>query len=275
MLSWIFCKDTNPWDLIENFQAGLTAASIFCGFFTGLISALPSIVSERKLKKASTLFLTGFVISFSTTALSSVAYSLCIDSIANAGTIFPKSVIRFFWWLLLSLGLSCSFGFLHGNLKSLCKAIMGITPAFIITGAVIDKPFFNDLNYLYSFLLMGSTLGMGFALAWELLKEGWLDEYIGFGITIRYFLDTEEFSAGSAINNDLTLNDGPDTLFYIMEKDGVHVFELQDREFRACVNNSKFRYRALAEGDKITIGERDLIYHTTRSHAKDSMLELS
>lgn len=152
---------------------------------------------------------------------------------------------------------------------------MGITPSFIIAGALIDKMVFNDPDYLLSFIFLGAMVGLGFYIAWELLKEAWLDEYICKGITFRYYLDDKEFTAGSADENDLTLQDGPETLFYINEKDGVHIFELHDTEFRACVNNSKFRYRALIEGDKINIPPRDFIYHTNVSHVKDEMPELS
>ena len=275
LFSWMFYREGNPWDLIGNFQTGLMTASIFCGFFASLINTFPIIIMERKLRKASTYFLSAFVIAFSLTALSSVVYSISIESFINFGSNIPNSVFRFFWWLLLSISLSCTFGFLHGNFKNLCKALMGITPSFIIAGALIDKMLLNNPNYLLSFLLIGGMLGLGFYIAWELLKEAWLDEYVGHGITFRYYLDDNEFSAGSADENDLALQEGPETLFYINEKDGVHIFELQDTEFRACVNNSKFRYRALIEGDKINVITREFVYHTNISHVKDEMPELS
>ena len=273
--SWMFYREGNPWDLIGNFQTVLMTASIFCAFFASLIKTFPIIIMERKLKKASTYFLSSFAITFSLTALSSVIYSISIESIVNSGSNIPNSVFRFFWWLFLSISLSCSFGFLHGNLKNLCKALMGITPSFIIAGALIDKIMLTNPNYLLTFLLLGGMLGLGFYIAWELLKEAWLDEYICSGITFRYYIDDDEFSVGSADENDMTLQNGPEILFYIKEKDGVHIFELRDTEFRACVNNSKFRYRALIEGDKINVIPREFIYHTTVSHIKDEMPELS
>ena len=273
--SWMFYREGNPWDLIGNFQTSLLTASIFCGFFASLITMLPIVIMERKLRKASTYFLSAFVIAFSLTALSSVVYSLCIEYLFNFGTEIPNSVFRFFWWLILSISLSCSFGFLHGNLKNLCKALMGITPSFIIAGALVDKMLLGNHSLVLTFLLLGGTLGLGFYITWELLKEAWLDEYICTGITFRYYLDDSEFSAGSADDNDMTLQDGPESLFQIKEKDGVHIFELNDTEFRACVNNSKFRYRALVEGDKINVLPREFIYHTKFSHIKDEMPELS
>lgn len=275
LFSWLLFPNVNSWDLMENFLAGLMATSSFCGFFTGLASAFPVLIAEKRYKKASTYFVSGFVSAFATTALTSVAYSFVIEELQITGTNLPNSVIRFFWWFLLSLGLSCSFGYLHGTTKSLCKALMGITPAFIITGALVDKMLVNDPNYMFTFLLLGIMLGLGFSVSWEVLKESWLDEYAGHGITFRYFLDTEEFYAGSADENDLTLQEGPEILFSITEKDGVHIFELQNQYLKTQVNNSNFRYRTLTEGDKITIGDRDFIYHTTFSHSKNEMYQLS
>ena len=151
---------------------------------------------------------------------------------------------------------------------------MGFIPAFIVAGALIDKIFALDSNYMLSFLFLGLMIGLGHAIVWDLLKEGWLDEYRGSGISFRYYLEGE-FSAGSSNECDLSLQEGPEILFYITEKDSVHVFELQDSEFRACVNNSKFRYRALVDGDKINVGERAFIYHSSYSRIREEMPELN
>ncbi len=272
LISWLLYRGGNPWDLIGNFQISLITSSVFCGFFAGLVSFLPILVMERKLKKAINYLFSAFIICFSITALGSVVYSLIMESIINNGTNIANSVLRFFWWLLLAIELSCGFGFLHNSIKVLCKTLMGFTPAFIISGALVDKIFVIDSNYMFSFLFLGLMIGLGFAIAWELLKEGWLDEYRGYGITFRYYIEGE-FSAGSSDECDLTLQDGPENLFIITEKDSVHIFELQDKEFRAAVNSSKFRYRALVDGDKINIGKRDFIYHSTYSRLKDEMPE--
>lgn len=270
--SWLVYRGGNPWDLAGSFQTSLMATSLFCAFFVGLISVFPILIMERKLKKASNYFLSAFVITFSITALISVIYSFSLEYIINTGRNIPNSVYRFFWWLLLSIGLSCSFGFLHENVKILCRALMGITPALIISGALIERMFLMDNPYLLSLLFIGGMLGLGYAIVWELLKEAWLDEYVKFGIIFRYYLDDNEFSAGSSEECDLTVAEGPEILFCITEKDGVHIFELQDTNFRASVNNSKFRYRALIDGDKINIGDRSFIYHTSVSHVRDEEL---
>ena len=273
LISWLLYRGGNPWDLIGNFQTSLTISSVFCGFFAGLVSSLPILVMERKIRKATNYLLSAFIICFSITALGSVIYSFVMEYIINNGTHIATAVLRFFWWLLLAIGLSCSFGFLYNSLKILCKTLMGFTPAFIIAGALIDKTFLINSNYLLSFLLLGLMIGLGYAIAWELLKEGWLDEYRGHGITFRYYLEGE-FSAGSSDECDLTLQDGPEVIFYITEKESVHIFELQGNDFRACVNSSKFRYRALVDGDKINIGERSFIYHSSYSRVKEEMPDL-
>ena len=272
LISWLLYRGGNPWDLLGNFQISLMASSIFCGMFSGLVSSTQILVMERKVKKATNYFLSSFIVCFSITALGSVVYSLIMESVINNGTQLSTSVLRFFWWLLLAIELSCGFGFLHNSLKVLCKTLMGFTPAFIIAGALVDKTFLLDNNYLLSFLFLGLIIGLSFAIAWELLKEGWLDEYRGYGITFRYYLEGE-FSAGSSDECDLTLQDGPETLFIIVERDSVHIFELQVNEFRASVNGSKFRYRALVDGDKINVGERAFIYHSTYSRIKEEMPE--
>ena len=229
---------------------------------------------ERRFYKALNYFISSFLICFSLTALGSVIYSIIMESIINTGANIPLTVLRFFWWLLLAIGLSCTFSFLYSSLKMLCKTLMGFIPAFIVAGALIDKISLFDNNYLLSFLFLGLMIGIGHAIVIDLLKEGWLDEYRGAGITFRYYLE-DEFSAGTSNECDLTLQEGPEILFYITEKDSVHVFELQDSEFRASVNGSKFRYRALVDGDKINIGERAFIYHSSYSRIREEMPELN
>ena len=172
----------------------------------------------------------------------------------------------------MAIELAAGFGFIHNSMNDLCKTLMGFTPSFIIAGALLDKTLLLDNNYLLSFLFLGLINGLGFSISWELLKEGWLDEYRGSGITFRYYLE-EDFSAGSSEECDLTLDNEPDVLFYITEKDSVHIFELQDSNFRASVNGSKFRYRALVDGDKINVGERSFIYHSSYSRIKEEMPE--
>lgn len=273
-LSWLLYRGGNPWDLLGNFQVSLMTSSMFCGLFAGLISSIPIIIMERRFYKALNYFVSPFLICFSLTALGSVIYSIIMESIIDSGAIIPLTVLRFFWWLLLAIGLSCTFSFLYSSLKMLCKTLMGFIPAFIVTGALIDKIFLLDNNYILSFLFLGLMIGIGHAIAIDLLKEGWLDEYRGSGITFRYYLE-DEFSAGNSNECDLSLPEGPEVLFYITEKDSVHIFELQDSEFRASVNGSKFRYRALVDGDKINIGERDFIYHSSFSRIREEMPELN
>ena len=272
LISWLIYPSGNSLDLIGNFQTSLIASSFFSGLFTGLVFAMPILIREGRIKKSLNYFVSAFIISFSVTALGNVAYSLIIKAIIESGANINTSVLRFFWWLFFAIEMSCGFGFLHNSTKILCKTLMGFTPAFIIAGALLDKTFLSENNYLLSFLFLGFTVSLGFSIAWELLKEGCLDEYRGHRITFRYFLE-EEFSAGSSDECDLTLENEPDNLFFITEKDGCHVFELQGNEFRASVNGSKFRYRVLVDGDKINIGNRTFIYHSSFSRIREEMPE--
>ena len=206
LISWLFYRGGNPWDLIGNFQNSLMISSMFCGLFAGFISSFPILVMERRINKVLYYCISPFIICFSLTALGSVIYSLIMESLINSGANIPSTVLRFFWWLLLAIGLSCTFSFLHNSLKILCKTLIGFTPAFIIAGALVDKIVLLDTNYLLSFLFLGLMIGLGYAIAYELLKEGWLDEYRGYDITFRYYLDDEEFRADSLYYNCSHLN---------------------------------------------------------------------
>lgn len=272
LISWLTYRGGNPWDLIGNFQISLITSSIFCGFFASLVLAIPIIVMEKRIKKAAHYFASAFSVCFSLTALGSVVYSLVMESIINSGVNIAPSILRFFWWLLLAIELSSSIAFLHNSIKILCKSLIGFTPSFIIAGALIDKTTSLDSNYFLSFIFLGFIIGLGYSIVWELLKIGWLDEYRGHGITFRYYLD-DDFSAGSSDECDLTLENEPEVLFIITEKDSGHVFELQGNDFRASVNGSKFRYRALVDGDKINIGKRSFIYHCSFSQIREELPE--
>lgn len=275
IITWLVYRNGNPWDLLQNFQSGLLTSGVFCGLFTSLVSALPILIMERRFSKVANYMLSGFVISFSITALGGVIYSLLIRPIISPEEIIPTSVLRFLWWFLLAICISLSFGFLNSSFKAFCKTLMGLTPSFIIAGALSDKLFNTDSKYMLSFIFMGFIIGMGHAIAQEILKEAWLDEYKGFGITFRYYLSESDFSAGSSDENDMTLKEGPELLFLIKEKDGVNIFELQTKTLEASVNKSKFRYRALVDGDKINIPNHEIVYHTKFSHIRDEMPALS
>ena len=124
-----------------------------------------------------------------------------------------------------------------------------------------------------SFLLLGGVTGSGFAIAWELLKESWLDEYPGHFVFFRYYIDASEFIAGSTDDCDLSLPEGPETLFIITEKDGLHTIEAQDEDLSLRVNHARFRYRVLVDGDSIVVGERVFIYHSKLARSRDIMPE--
>lgn len=150
---------------------------------------------------------------------------------------------------------------------------MGLTPALMIAGAFVDRIFLSDSNSLMAFLLLGGVTGSGFAIAWELLKESWLDEYVGYQIIFRYYIDGPEFIAGSTDDCDLSLPEGPETLFVITEKDGLHTIEAHSEDVSLKINHSRFRYRILVDGDSIVVGQRVLIYHSKLARSRDVMPE--
>jgi len=268
--AWLIAPDTNPWNLIENFQTGLLVTGVFCGLFSGLVSSLPVIFMERKFAKAGAYWISATSIGLSITMLGAVIFAIIAD-FAGAWVVLPSGVMRFFWWLFLSLCLAASFGVLHNSLKIMCRTMMGLTPAFVIAGSSIDRFIHNHL--LLSFLFLGAMIGFGFALAWELLKESWLDEERSRLIVFRYYIDAHEFLAGSADECDLTLAEGPPHLFAISEKDGMHVVEALEDEHVIKVNRTALRYRVLVDGDIITVGDRVFVYHSRLARSRDVLPE--
>ncbi len=268
--AWLVAPDSNPWNLVENFQAGLLVTGVFCGLFSGLVSSLPIIFMERRFTKAGACWISATSIGLSITMLGAVVFAI-IGDFTSSLVLLPTGVMRFFWWLFLSVCLAASFGVLHNSFKIMCRTLMGLTPAFIIAGASIDR--FIHHHLLLSFLFLGSMIGFGFALAWELLKESWLDEERGRFVTFRYYIDGSEFLAGAADECDLTLPEGPQHLFAINEKDGIHVLEVLEDEHLVKINRTALRYRTLVDGDTISVGGRVFVYHSRLARTRDVLPE--
>lgn len=268
--TWLIAPDTSPWNLIDNFQAGLLVTGVFCGLFSGLVTALPVIIMERKFSKASSCWISATSIALSITMLGAVIFAI-LAAVAGYFTVLPSSVLRFFWWLFLSLCLATSFGILHNSIKIMCRTLMGLTPAFIIAGSSIDR--FAQNHLLLSFLFLGAMIGFGFALAWDFLKESWLDEETSRYIVFRYYIDGPEFLAGSADECDLTFPFGPEHLFLITEKEGLHIFETLEDEHIVKINRSVLRYRTLIDGDTINVSGRVFTYHSKLARSRDAMPE--
>lgn len=270
--TWLVSPGGNPWDLIGNFQSGLLTTGVFCGLFAGLASALPVIIMERKSSKFVAYWISATSVGLSVTMLGGVVFAIFAD-LLTANVIVAAGVLRFFWWLFLSVCLSACFGILHGSLKIMCRTMMGLTPAFIVAGAFSDRFFLHDNHFLLSFLFLGGMAGFGFALAWEVLKESWLDEERSSLVIFRYYIDGSEFVAGSADECDLSFEDGPANLFVITEKDGIHTVEALDDSASMRVNRARFRYRTLVDGDTILVGERVFIYHSKLARSRDVLPE--
>jgi len=271
-ITWLVSPEGNPWDLVENFQTGLLVTGVFCGLFAGLVTSLPVIIMEKRLAKAAACWISSTSIGLSVTMLGGVIFAMFTDFVLSY-TVIAGGVIRFFWWMYLSVCLSGCFGIMHGSLRIMCRSLMGLTPALIIAGAFVDRFFLSDSHYLLAFLLLGGMTGSGFALAWEILKESWLDEYVGRWIVFRYYIDGPEFVAGSADECDLTLPEGPENLFVITEKDGLHIIEAHDDDVSLRINQGRCRHRVLVDGDSIVIGSRVFIYHSKLARSRDVMPE--
>ncbi len=270
--TWLISPGGHPWDLIENFQTGLLTTGVFCGLFTGLVMALPVLTRERRPAKALGYWISAASVGLSVTMLGGVIFTIFVN-VLTANTTVASGVLRFFWWMFLSCCLSGCFGILHGSLKIMCRSLMGLTPAFIVAGAFVDRFFLLQQHYLLAFLFLGGMIGFGFALAWEILKETWLDEEVSRMLTYRYYHDSPEFIAGSSDECDLTLAEGPPNLFAITEKEGIHAVEALDQDQGLRMNRGRFRYRVLVDGDTINVGTRVFVYHSKLARTRDVMPE--
>lgn len=139
----------------------------------------------------------------------------------------------------------------------------------IIAGTLFDQYFSVSNQALQGFLIIGVSSGGSITLAWDLLKDAWLDEYPDSFFLFRYYLDDSDFFAGSSCECDLTLPDGAENAFVISENDGLHSLEVLDQNLLMKVNSSRIRYRTLVDGDLINTGQRVFIYHSRFARSRD------
>lgn len=272
LVTWLFTPAGNPWDLLENFQTSLLAMGIFSGMFIGLVSALPILVMEKRLVKASGYWISATSVGLAINMLAAVIYAILAEMLMDK-VVVSAALMRFFWWVFMSVSISICFGILHHSVKIACRALMGLTPGFIIAGTVLDRFFLLEHKWLLAFLFVGGVIGSCLALVWELLKESWLDEDAGGWLVYRYYLDTSEFVAGGVDECDLSIDGVPDNIFMIFEKDGLHTLEVIDDKQVIRINNYRLRYRVLSDGDVIAAGNRSFVYHSKLARSRDILPE--
>lgn len=272
LITWVISPGGNPWNLLENFQTSLLATGIFSGFFIGFVSSLPVLIMEKRLHKAIGYWISATSIGLAVNMLSAVVFTIVGELIVDKGLV-SEGLMRFSWWIFMSLSMSVCFGVLHHSVKIGCRSLMGLTPAFLIAGTLADKFFLPEQKWLMSYLFIGGVVGSCFALAWELLKENWLDEDAGGCMVYRFYVDGPEFTAGGLDECDISIDGVADHIFVINETDGVHILEIVDDKQLLRINNCRFRYRILADGDIITVGHRVFVYHTKLARSRDILPE--
>lgn len=268
IIAWLVAPGLEAWNLGEHFQSGLLISGVFAGMFVGVFSALPALVMERNPGKAINYWISSSSVALAMTMLGAVVFVMLGEVLVPAARI-PISVQRFFWWMCLSGLFGVSFGLIHGSTKTFCVSLIGLTPAFIIAGTLVDQYFMPGGQNLVGFIFLGVLPGFGLALSFDLLKDAWLDEYPGSFFLFRYYLDRDEFVAGTSQECDLTLFEGSETTFIILEKDGVHILEVPEEQTHLLINRSRFRYRTLVDGDSINVGDRTFIYHSKLARSRD------
>ncbi len=272
LFTWIATPAGNPWDLLENFQTSLLATGIFSGMFIGLISALPVLVMEKRLVKAGSYWISATSVGLAINMLAAVIFAIIAEVLLEKFSI-SRGLLRLSWWIFMSFSISACFAILHHSVKIGCRALMGLTPGFIVAGTMLDRFLLIEEKWLMAYLFMGGIIGSCLALAWEILKESWLDEDAGGYLVFRYYIDGPEFVGGGADECDLSIDGMPDNVFMISEREGLHILEVVDDKQAVRINNCRFRYRILSDGDLIAVGERSFVYHSKLARSRDILPE--
>ncbi len=270
--SWLVAPAGISWNVLLNFQTTILTVGVFSGVFTGIIYAIPHLSRERRLKKFLGQLLPGTSVGLAIPMLGGVVYTIFAEIVVEHLNV-PGGVVRFFWWLLLSILISTGFGILNHSLKIMCRTMMGLIPSFLISGVMLDKIFLPHEEYLKGALFIGVIIAVGYVVSWELLKDAWLEEEINSSVTFRYFIDSADFIIGSSDNCDLSLEDGPEQILCISCNDGVHALDVLAEEHRIVVNSSRIRHRVLVDGDVISIGNRKFVYHSKLARSRDIIPE--
>ena len=272
LITWLFTPEGNPWDLFANFQKSLLANGLFYGLFVGFVSSIPVLIKEKRISKSLAMFLSAAAVGLAVIMMATVIYTM-IGEIAINHMILTLSSVKLFWWLFLSIALSFCFGILHHSLKIFCRSLLGLTPGFIISGSLVNKLFIAEQKWLMAYIFVGMVISCCFVLAWELLKEAWLDEESSSGFLFRYYIDSPEFIVGGSDDCNLSIDGMPAQLFVINEKEGLHNIEVFDDKSVLRINNCRFRYRVLIDGDTIKAGDRTFIYHSKYARSRDILPE--
>jgi hypothetical protein len=270
--AWLVSPAGISWNVLLNFQATILTVGVFSGIFTGLVYALPHLSRERRPTKFFAQLVSCTSVGLAIPMLGGVVYTILAEIIVEQLNV-PGGVARFFWWLLLSLLISTCFGILNHSLKIMCRTMMGLIPSFLISGVVLDKVFLPHEEYLKGALFIGVIISVGYIIAWELLKDAWLDEEINSSVSFRYFIDSADFIIGSSDTCDLSLDDGPAQILCISCNDGIHALDVLGDENRIVVNSSRIRHRVLVDGDVISIGSRRFTYHSKLARSRDIIPE--
>lgn len=270
--TWLLTPEGNNWNILADFQSSLFSIGIFCGLFVGLFRCLSPALRERRLFKALQFFIIGSSIGLAISMLGLVTFTI-LASLTLSKLPIATETIRILWWVWLGGCLSTCFGILHKSTKILFRAFIGLAPGLMIAGISIDKYFLPNEQYLAGIVFAGTVAAISLAIAWEVLKDAWLDEEITPFIKYRFFLDTQDYVIGSSNSCDLCLTSGPDKLAIITEKNSIHTLEIFDYKQCIKINKHKFRCKILIDGDVIIVENRKLIYHTRFSRSEDQVPE--
>ena len=269
--SWLTLRGGIPWAFGDNFLSTLLNCGIFSSIFLGLMVALPPLLNEFQPRKALHLFAPAAATGLALPMTTAVIFSWIGDMI-DITRIMPYYLHRSVWWLVFSFSIAASRAILVGNRESFPRNLLGLIPGILLPGLLSDAFFAPRGNFFWGSMILGISTGAGLAMSLELLKDAWLEEFSSSPLHAQYLLESDEFVAGSSEDCDLTLSAYSSHSFSIVEKDGLHVLEAID-EYPVIINNGRFKYRILVEGDAIRIDNKTWIYHSRYARTRDAMPE--
>lgn len=241
---------------------------IFSAFLLGLGAALLSLGNEMRYGKALRLFSSNSAAGFAIPMVGAVLFSLVFEVFGKSLRV-PFFVERSMWWLTLALGVSLARGAVLGNFRGALVGLMGLAPGLLFAGLLMDRFFVPRDVWLIGSLVFGGVAGFSLAFSMELLKGAWLEFPAENFLCRQYILETEEFFVGSGDYCDMTLGDGPEHRFMILDRDGMHSLETLSGDPVLVRGRGKFRYRILSEGDTIQIDDRVWVYHSRILRTRD------
>lgn len=270
---------TNGHSLTEQPTPGSMIATYFTmailsGLIGGAILGTQSQNFELNLQNRNR-FLRGFLVCFGlsipATYYSNLAFSYILAAggwgIDHPGSLLYLFVARLVGWSLMGALLGIGVGLASGSLSNAAKGAAGGWLGGFVGGVAFDAigtAVGGLMARLIGFSLVGLAIGLFIGLVQELTKAAWLKVEAGRLRGREYRLDRAISNLGKAEENEVGLfgDAGVIAKHARIDRQGSS-FVLKDlsRAEGTFVNGERIESAELHEGDKITMGGYQLVFH--------------